>query len=258
MLFRQSTHAKRNLKSQFGKATLRLAAVLGLSGGILLAGVQAKANAATSVGRAVTFSCVDSEATIKSKGGPKVTVGSTSIYIGYRQVSSINKDPIIARFDSGRRIWCKTNYEVTGDDSTGYGLLWDGRYTLYGVFSATGTQGTSSQDFRRFATNGWLTNYGSGGGAKVAILAKIDPASGNVGYATFLSALNTNGKTNSLAVNSLSLSGTNLVVNASSWFSPRRTNRTAMTCSGASPFAYTIEFVANLSSATRASAYGCR
>lgn len=218
----------------------------------------APAEAAASVKRAVTFTCNDSEASIKAKGGPSVTVGSSSIYIGYQQVSSTNKDPRIIRFDSGRRAWCKSDYEVTGDDGTGYGLIWDGGSTLYGVFSSTGTQGTSSQDFRRFAGSGWLTSYGSGGGAKIAVLARINPATGNISNATFLSALLTSGKSNSIAVKGLSLKNGNLVVNADSYFSPRRTNRSRMTCTGASPFNYTIEFAANLGSAVSAKADRCQ
>jgi len=43
---------------------------------------------------------------------------------------------------------------LTNDDSTGYRLLWDGEGVMDAVFSTTGTQGESSQDFRRFATRG--------------------------------------------------------------------------------------------------------
>jgi hypothetical protein len=45
---------------------------------------------------------------------------------------------------------------------------------LYGVFTATGTQGTSSTDYRRFTTTGWLTSYGAGGGPKVSVILKIN------------------------------------------------------------------------------------
>jgi hypothetical protein len=241
-----------------GVKSLRLFTLTGLSTVLLVTGIQTKADAVSSVKSAVSFSCNDSESTIKAKGGASVTVGSTSFYIGYQQVSSTNKNPILIRFDSGNRTWCKTDYETTGDDNTGYALLWNGQGSMYGVFTATGTQGSSSQDFRRFATKGWLTSYGQGGGRKVSIIAKINPTNGTVTNATFLSALLSSGSSNSLVVKRFWLnSAGNLVVNADSYFSPRRVDRSRMTCSGNSPFDYTIQFVPNLSSAVRAVADRC-
>lgn len=240
-----------------------LASLVGLSGSFWLASesfTSRTTNAApiASVGRSVAFNCSDSEATIKAKGGPVVRFGTASIYIGYQQVSSINKDPRMIRFDNGRRTWCKSDYEVTGDDGSGYGLIWDGGSLLYGVFGSNGTQGTSSQDFRRFATTGWMTSYGQGGGRKVAILARINPATGTVANATYLSGQLSNGDSNSVTATGLSWTGSSLVVKSNTWSSPRRTNKTRMTCSGTAPFAHTIEFSANLSTALKASAVNCQ
>ena len=242
---------------------LGLATLVGLSGSFWAAGesfTSRTTNAApvASVGRSVAFTCNDSEATIKAKGGPVVRFGTASIYIGYQQVSSINKDPRMIRFDNGRRTWCKSDYEVTGDDGSGYGLIWDGGSVLYGVFGANGTQGTSSQDFRRFATSGWLTSYGQGGGRRVAILARINPATGTIANATYLSGQLSNGDSNSITATGLSWTGSSLVVKANAWYSPRRTNKTRMSCSGTAPFSYTIQFAANLGSALKASAVNCQ
>ncbi|NJK28022.1 MAG: calcium-binding protein [Coleofasciculaceae cyanobacterium SM2_3_26] len=213
--------------------------------------------AIASVSNAVNFGGVDAtnEAAIRALGGPAVTIGNTSIYIGFQQVSANNQDPRLVSFTNGVRNWYRTDYEVTNDDGTGFGLLWDGGSNLYGVFSSTGTQGTPDQDFREFATNGWLTNYGQGGGAKISIIARIDPATGNITNATYLSALLSNGNSNTLTVTGLSLNGSNLVVQAQSFFSPRRTDRTAMTNTGSdttSPFDYEIEFTPDLRTAVRA------
>ncbi|OUL21415.1 hypothetical protein BV378_26880 [Nostoc sp. RF31YmG] len=210
----------------------------------------------SSVGKSVTFTCNDSEATIKAKNGPKVTTGSTTIYIGYQQVSSTNKDSRLVRFDNGVKRWCLSNYETTGDDGSGYGLLWDGGSVLYGVFSSTGTQ--TGNNFGRFAIGRWLTSYGSGGGPKVAVIARIDPTNGSVKYATFLTAKRPdNGKTNSLLVTSLLWNGTNLTVRATSWWTPRRTNTSAMNCSGSSPYQYTAVFTSDLTKMNSASAATC-
>jgi hypothetical protein len=219
--------------------------------------IQAQSSVQSAVGNAVAFSCNDTEATIKAKGAKGVTFGTTSIYIGYQQVTSNNKNPILIRFQNSVRQWCREDYEVTGDDSMGYGLIWDGASNFYSVFSATGTQGTPSQDFRRFANFGWLPTYGSGGGAKVSIIAKIDPGNGNVSNATFLTAILSSGKSNSLTVQSLSFAGGGLTVESKSWASPRRANKSAMTCSGSSPFLYTTVFTSLLNMVTNVSADRC-
>ncbi|WP_373528166.1 hypothetical protein [Nostoc sp.] len=210
----------------------------------------------SSVGNAVTFSCNDSEATIKAKNGPKVKYGNTTIYIGYQQVSSNNKNPVTIRFNNGIKAWCRTDYETTNDDGTGYGLFWDGGNVLYGVYSSTGSQ--TGNDFRRFAALRWLSSYGSGGGPKVAVIARLNPANGDVSYATFLSAKKSNdGKTNSLVVSNLSWNGTNLTVQATSWWSPRNIYTNSMTCSGSSPYQYTAVFTGDLKTVKSASAATC-
>lgn len=228
---------------------------------ILLSAGLARADA--TIGSAVTFACGDSEASLISRGVVRVSAGAAAIYLGYRQLGS-NKDPIAARFDGGSQSWCRTDYEVTGDDNTGYGLLWDGSAEgLYAVFSATGTQGVAGEDFRRFATGGWLSSYtdgspGGGGGPQVAIIARLDPASGAVSQATFLTArLPSSGKTNSLVVTGLAVEGDSLRVEADSYYSPRNPDKSAMTCSGASPFAATFRLSRELSTALTASAANC-
>ncbi len=229
--------------------------------------------AQSQVGTAVTFSPTDTEAQIRAKGAIGVTVGNTSVYVGYQQFG-INKNPIAASFTNGVQTWVKTDYEITNDDSEGYGLIWDGGANLYGVFSSTGTQGTADQDFREFATRGWLKSYtdaspGGGGGGKVAIIAKIDPTTGNITNASFLTARNDRGtptsfgddRTNSLFVRGLSLSGGNLVIQADSAYMPRRPDRLPMTqATGAGTlpastgYNYELTMAANLGSVSSARA----
>lgn len=226
------------------------------SGGSI--GGQSSVNSKT-----VKFSGSDGEAAIASSGAAKVTIGSQTIYIGSQQVSSINQNPIIASFDSKNpsNNWVKTNYETTGADGRGYGLFWDGN-SLYGVFSVDGTQGSSSQDFRRAssdATQQWLRSYGQGGGSKVAVLARIDPKTGNMVDAAYLSAVLSSGKSNSLAVTGISTNSKgNLVVKAQSYFSPRRPDGKAMTQTGSvgSPFDYTVEITRDLKTVVNTSANG--
>lgn len=239
----------------------RRVAPVGLAAGLLplwlAIASPAQATVSASVGDSVEFSCRDSESAVRQKGGPVVTIGRSRIYIGYRQVSSTNKNPIVVRFNRGRRAWCRTDYETTGDDGEGYGLLWDGSNALYAVFSATGTQGTPSQDYRRFTSRGWLTSYGSGGGPKVAVLARLDPTNGAPNAGTFLTAQLSSGRSNSLEVTGLSWTGSRLVVTANSWFSPRRANRQPMTCNGSSPFFYRVVFSGNLRQVFRTQSDRC-
>lgn len=239
-------------------ALLSLSVVLGAD--LAITDIAPSANAQTTVqssfGNSVPFTCGDSEATIKAKNGPRVISGSKTIYIGYRQVSSNNKNPRIILFNNGVKQWCRDDYETTGDDGSGYGLFWDGGSVLYGVFSSTGSQ--TGNDFRRFATGRWLTSYGSGGGPKVAVIARINPSNGDVNYATFLTAQRpSDGKTNSLVVNQLLWNGVNLTVNATSWWTPRRPNKTAMNCTGTSPYKYTAVFTGDLTKVNSASAATC-
>ncbi len=227
-----------------------------LAADLPITSVFAQTTIQSSIGKSVAFTCNDSEITIKNKNAPRVSFGQTNIYIGYQQVSSLNKDPRIISFQNGVKKWCRSDYETTNDDGTGYGLLWDGGNVLYGVFSATGSQ--PGNDFRRFATGRWLSSYGSGGGPKVATIAKINPQNGSVYYATFLTAKKADdGKTNSLVVTGLSWNGVNLTANADSWWTPRRANTNSMVCSGSSPYKYTAIFTGDLTKVNSASAVNC-
>ncbi|MDX2215820.1 MAG: Calx-beta domain-containing protein [Oculatellaceae cyanobacterium bins.114] len=216
------------------------------------------------VSQNVKFGSGDSQATIAARGGARITIGTQTIYIGTQQVTSINQNPIIRSFDSANPAnnWTRTDYEVTGADGRGYGLFWDGT-NLYGVFSVDGTQGTSSQDFRRAssgATQNWLRSYGAGGGAKAAVLARIDPRTGAMSTAAYLTA-NNSGRSNSVAVTGLSVGANgNLVVQAKSWFSPRRPDGSAMTqvTPGGSPFDYTLEMTRDLRTVVSTAAVGWR
>ncbi|MCU0568125.1 MAG: hypothetical protein MUF49_16185 [Oculatellaceae cyanobacterium Prado106] len=191
-----------------------------------------------------------------TRAATRVAAGTTSIYIGFNQVTvgrdTGNQDPWVASFTNGKLDWYRTDYEITPDDGKGSHLIWDGQQNLYAAFTSTGTQGTPDQDFRRFATNGWLKTYsdaspGGGGGGRVAILAKLDPKTGDVLAASFLTALNGT-KTNSVFVRNLLLNGDRLIVQADSAFAPRRPDKSAMTPNGqvSTTPNYTVEFTPGL------------
>nr|RNJ65806.1 MAG: hypothetical protein EDM05_29155 [Leptolyngbya sp. IPPAS B-1204] len=211
----------------------------------------------------VKFLPNDSETTIAATSAARLQLGSQTIYIGTQQVTSDNQNPILASFDAKNpsNNWVRTDYEVTGTDGRGYGLFWSGSQ-LYAVFSVDGTQGTPAEDFRRVsgdATQSWLRSYGAGGGAKVAVLTRINPATGELTDAVYLSSILSSGKSNSLEVKGLSLNAAgNLVVTADSYFAPRRPDGKAMTqtAPGSSPFDYTLEITPDLTTVISTSAVG--
>jgi RTX calcium-binding nonapeptide repeat (4 copies) len=211
----------------------------------------------------IKFGSGDSQSAIASSGAAKITIGTQTIYIGTQQVTSTNQNPIIASFDSSNSSnnWVKTNYEMTGADGRGYGLFWSGT-NLYAVFSVDGTQGSSSEDFRRVsgdATQSWLRSYGQGGGAKVSVLAKLNPATGEMTDAVYLSAILSSGDSNSLSITDLSVNSSgNVVVSAQSYFSPRNPDGSAMTqvTTASSPFDYTVVITPDLTTVVDTSAVG--
>ncbi len=184
----------------------------------------------------------------------------THFAIGYQQVSSNNQNPILMRFDNGELTYARNDYEKSGDDGTGRGLLLNpSENTLYAVFTATGTQGDAGQDYRRFTANGWQKSYGKGGGARVVVLAKINPDNGEAVAGTFVTAELSNGNANSVAGTDLHLLTDNKIeLTAKSWFSPRNVDKSRMNCSGDSPFEYKITFDADLEEAVSASAVNCQ
>lgn len=213
---------------------------------------------------AVQFTPNSDEATIAASNAQRLTLGSQTIYIGFWQESGNNQDPIIASFDSENpdNNWVRTDYESTGADGRGFGLFWDGS-NLYGVFSTDGTQGTPSEDWRRAsgdATQNWLRSYGAGGGAKISVLGRIDPATGDLVDAAYLSAVLSSGNSNTLTVTDITSNDAgNLVVSAESFFSPRNPNGSALTqvdTSLSSPFDYTVEITPDLSQVVSTSAVG--
>jgi hypothetical protein len=232
---------------------------------IVLSSNNGTSGAIAAVGSAVSFSGANlsSESAVKALGGQTITVGDKTFYVGYQQASSNNQNPVIVSFDQtdSSKNWSRTDYEVTGADGRAYGVFWSGS-DLYAIFSVDGTQGTPDQDFRRAsadAQQAWLRSYGSGGGAKVAVIGRLDPNTGELLDAAYLSAILSNGTSNTLVIEDISVkSNGNLVIQAQSYFAPRNPDGSAMTqtTSGGSPFDYTVEITPDLTQVVATSAVG--
>ncbi|MEL7502315.1 MAG: DUF4114 domain-containing protein [Cyanobacteria bacterium J06554_6] len=194
---------------------------------------------------------------------PSITVGGSIFFAGYEQATAINQNPVLRAFDSvtGIELWARDDYETGGPDGRAIGLASTGG-NLYVIFTVDGADGDTSQDLRRAATDAetaWLRSYGSGGGAKVSVLGLIDPANGDLLQTAYLTAILSNGNTNSLLVTDVATNDDgNLVVSAESFFSPRGTDGAALTqvTTSSSPFAYTVELTPDLKRVVSTSAVG--
>jgi hypothetical protein len=206
----------------------------------------------------VNLSETFTEAQAQTSGAARVTVGNTTIYIGTKQVSANDQNPIVLSYTSGIQDWFFF-HEQTPPDSRGIGLLVDYNGTtinsLYAAFTTDGGS-TDANGIQRFTTGGWLNSYGSGGGPYATVLLKLDPNNGNGIAGTFVRSQLSNGNTNTLIPTGLAFDGSgNVVLKASAYFSPLAVDKTRLDVSGlgSSPFAYTLTLSPNLSSAISAS-----
>ncbi|MEM1001545.1 MAG: hypothetical protein AAGH46_02725, partial [Bacteroidota bacterium] len=101
---------------------------------------------------------------VLASGAATVNFNETYFAIGHQQITANNQDPILMRFDNGELAWSRADYETNLSDGTGTGVIYDPTNDrLHVVFTSTGVDGPSETDYRRFTTNGWLSNYGFGG-----------------------------------------------------------------------------------------------
>lgn len=147
--------------------------------------------APTSVG----LDCNDTAAAALARGAPKVTVGSSSVIVGYQQVGGNDQDPIVARYDGDQKVFCEHSKKGGGIDGRAYGVTWDGADHLYVVYTIVGG-GTA---FDAAAKGGWVPSYGDGGASsKVTVVGALDAKTGVVTRATFVPSKKTGNKTNTL------------------------------------------------------------
>lgn len=60
------------------------------------------------------FTCSTDEKSIAATSGiKKLTIGNANYYIGTRQITSNNQNPLIAKFTNGVLDWCCKDYETT-------------------------------------------------------------------------------------------------------------------------------------------------
>jgi hypothetical protein len=207
------------------------------------------------------FGCADSLEQMLAKGAVSVTVGPSTIVVGYEQIGATDQDPIVARYDAGQKVFCEHSKKGGGVDGRAYGLTWDGGKNLYVVYTIVGG-GTL---FDTAAAGGWLKSYGNGGAsAKATVIGKLDPQTGVVTRATFVSSkLVKNGqqKTNTLvpadALHALA-DGTFEFFGTPTWctLNPDQSIMCDPSSSADYPKDYRARFTADLATMTCASASG--
>ena len=145
------------------------------------------------------------------------TDSNGNIYeVGFNQVSDINQDPfVIKKNSSGDIIWSIT-HESSEVDGRAKIIFIDNNDTPWIIFTVVGgsnnTYITTSEVENGAFTNVYQSNYGTGGGPKVSILAKLNPNSGKIQKATFLIAKKNDGKTNGFNVQEVGISNGNIVL----------------------------------------------
>jgi hypothetical protein len=193
------------------------------------------------------FDCSTQESAIPA-ATPRITTGNTTYYIGTTQVTSINQNPILASFTNGVQDWCRVDYEQTGVDGRGYGLLATPNGDIYAVFSVDG----GSNDFNFGADNGWINSYGSGGGPKASVVSKINPANGDPITGSFITAKLANGNTNTAMITSIGYNpDESIELSVNSFFCPLDINKNPIDCSqfGSSPFDWRLTLNSDLTAA---------
>jgi hypothetical protein len=208
----------------------------------------------------VKFTPSASETDLLALDAASISFGNTSIYIGTFQRGNNNQDPIVTSFTNGIRDWTQS-YDTSGIDGRGVGLLWDeGSQNLYGVFTADGgSQG--DETFGQATQDGWLSGYGSGGGAAVSVLLKLNPTTGTSEAGTFIRALLSNGGTNTLRPTGLNYIDDQVVFFGDSRFAPvgvdgQRFSDDDLASGFDAPFEYRVVLQSDLSQANSAEAIG--
>ncbi|MCM5663521.1 hypothetical protein [Galbibacter mesophilus] len=141
--------------------------------------------------------------------------------VGFNQVSNINQDPFVRKKSaSGESLWY-VEHEKSEVDGRALMVMVDNNNVPWVVFSLVG--GSNSADYltKRAIENEafagvYQNSYGNGGGPKVSILAKLNPNSGAISKASFITARKNDGKTNGFNIKSIGFNDGNIAFEAAS------------------------------------------
>ncbi len=141
--------------------------------------------------------------------------------VGFEQASSINQNPFVRKTDeSGNTLW-KVNYEKSAVDGRAVLVAIDDNNNVWVTFTVDGGSNEDTNITKHAVANDAFQNvyansYGSGGGPKASLLAKINPDNGKMEKATFLTARLSSGKTNTLQIEKIGFSATGILLEVKS------------------------------------------
>lgn len=141
--------------------------------------------------------------------------------VSFDQASSNNQNPSVVKQDAqGNQIW-KVTHENTGVDGRAVLVTVDSNGNPWVVFTVDG--GSNDAGYitkKQVATDAfsgvYMNSYGSGGGPKVSVIARLDPTTGNIQKGTFITARLTSGNTNSLSITQIGFNDGNVAFEISS------------------------------------------
>ncbi|MFW5695216.1 MAG: hypothetical protein ACOCYB_08600 [Alkalispirochaeta sp.] len=188
----------------------------------------------------------------------EVTDSDGSAYeVGYDQVSGNDQDPFVRKTDaSGNEVW-RIRHDQTPVDARAVLITLDDEDRPYVVFTTDGGSNDSDRFQLNHVTDGAFSDapfasYGAGGGAKVTVIARLDPDTGRIERGTFLVARKTSDNTaNSMDPEGLEVSGDQVVLDVNSFAWPpgegaTQSNWNYYTTSGSTPLALRYTFPADL------------
>lgn len=182
-----------------------------------------------------TFNCGTTRASLDASSAARATLGLTTVFAGYRQVSSNNQNPILSAFIGNAQQWCRDDYDTSGADARAYGVVAANGF-LYAVFTADG----GNVGLRDFTGAGWISSYGMGGGPSVSVVLRIDASNGDPTGGTFIIAKLMSGNTNSAFVRDVTAFGDNIAIRGDSAFGPLNINRNRNLNCSANEFTYIL------------------
>jgi hypothetical protein len=140
--------------------------------------------------------------------------------VGFNQAGPENQNPFVRKkTGDGQIIWTKI-YEATDVDCSGELIQIDDQGNVWVVFSIDGGSNEADNISQKEVEPGAFTNtyqnsYGSGGGPRVAVVTRINPANGLITKGSFVTARLDNGDSNTLSINSTGFNNGNFAFQAS-------------------------------------------
>lgn len=171
---------------------------------------------------ALLLSCEDEESVSGIQWSDKSFVTAedgTTYTIGYDQVSANNQDSFVEKKDSkGITLW-KITHAASPADERAVLVTLDEEKNPWVVFTVDGGSYDERYITKKFTSpdafeNVYQNSYGQGGGAKVAVVAKLDAKDGKIIKASFLTARLNNGNTNAFTIHKIGVHKNQILLEA--------------------------------------------